>query len=507
MPTIAERLRAFFNPDAIKEAPRGPYASAGGVRVWNSNTLRSRATVTMLRNFANNEVVRTAIDKRKHQISSSRWQIVRLDDPKAPPNPAVVDAVTRLLRYVNPAGDSMRSLLEKTVEDHLVLDAGCIEIEKTLGGGPAPATGCAIAALWAVDGALVEIDPNWEKPVNRGGLGCDPKAIRYRQVDRATRRVEAELLDSQLVYMMGGETTHRILGWSPVETLVAIIEAELYGEQYDFELLKHGIPPGWIDFGGMTNDQLLANRSYYESEIEGTGRTAIFGGGSPDRKPIVAGKFGFSPSELERKFTKEWLVKKIAMVFSLDPTIFGITSDVNKASSTVVSERTDEGYVELATLVAEKITRKIVWQIDENHGLVFPDLSVIDPLAQAQIDKIYITSAVILPNEMRAIRFGMDPYEGGDVPIRPAGAPPDPADPADPSNADDSSGKKAVDAAIMREDMARMRYLASPTPTRLAEWVTADHDVEVAKSAVPFDVAAPAPTPQPRLSSSSSSTR
>ena len=113
-----------------------------------------------------------------------------------------------------------------------------------------------------------------------------------------------------------------------------------------------------------------------------------------------------------------------------------------------------------------------------------------------------------------AMRFSFDPYEGGDIPIRPSGAPPDPYDPADPSNADNNSGssdskKKGVDGVdelALQEGMARMRYLASPTPARLEQWERAEQAVEAAKSAVPFDVAPPARMLPPSPSSSSSST-
>jgi hypothetical protein len=439
---VAEKaLAAARFAQATKSASAGPYASAANIRVGNSSKARSRAGASMLRNFANNEVVRTAINWRKQQVVASPWRIVRVDDPKAKPDPNVVATVTRLLRYVNPAGDSWRTILEKVVEDVLVLDAGCIEIEHTL-GGPAKATGCSIAALWAVDGSLVEIDPMWEVPVFRGGLGCDPTKPRYTLIDRDTRRPIAQFLNDDLAYIKATETTHSILGRSPVETLVSIIEAELYGEQYDFELLRNAVPPGYMDFGGgLTDEQVLAHRSYYESEIEGQARVAIFGGGDANRKPITTGKFGYTPAEMQRTEYMERLTTKIAFVFQIDKTIFGLTDTTNKASSQVLADRTDDGFAALATLVAETVTRKLVWQIDQNHGFEFTNLSTRDPLVQAKIDQIYLGYGVLLPNEVRA-RMDYKPYDGGDVPIRPAGAPPEPSDQQGEKKPDDGSGEQ-----------------------------------------------------------------
>ncbi|HET9029257.1 MAG TPA: phage portal protein [Candidatus Aquilonibacter sp.] len=413
MATLGERLRAFLNPPAEKASQtKAPYATSVRAQFHiaaGQNQLR-RST-RMLREFADrNEALRTAINWRKQQVSQGAWRIVRTDDEKKAPNPKVVDAVKALLRVVNPKRESLRSLLDQVVEDLLVLDAGCIEKEKTFGGK--------IVALWGVDGGTIAPDPNWD--------GRSTKAIRYRQF--IDGQLTAELRNDQLIYMMQNPSTHRVLGWSQVETLVQVIEAELYGEAYDYQMLRQAAPAGVLDLGrGLSDEQVESFRQYYESEIAGSKDLAIFGGGDPGSGTgITFERFGWSPREMQRDAYKSWLINKIAFVFQVDKTIFGLVDDVNRSTSNTLTKRTDQGFTSLARLVAEYFTREIVWEIDENHAFEFTDLVSVDPMMLTRKRAIEMSIGVTTPNEIRA-EDGKEPVAWGDVPYVASSTPtPDP---------------------------------------------------------------------------------
>jgi hypothetical protein len=500
MASIVDRVRAFFAQPTTEKAAqtKAPYATVVRTQLYTGqSTLRRSAR--LLRNFADrSEALRTAINWRKQQISEAKFRIIRIDDPTKPPNPKVVKEITTLMRTVNTKRESLRSLFDQVIEDLLILDAGCIEKEKTVGGK--------IVSLWGVDGATIAPDPSWD--------GRVAKAVRYRQF--IDGKLIAELRNDQLIYMMQNPTTHRILGWSPVETLVNIIEAELYGEKYDFEALRNAAPPGILDIGRNLSDaQVTAFREYYQSEIAGTPDIAIFGGGDAGQGAgVTFTRFGFSPKDMDRAAYKSWLINKIAFVMQIDKTVFGLVDDVNRSTSQTMSDRTDQGFVSLARLVAEYYTREIVWEIDENHGFEFPDLVSRDELKQAKIDQIYMQIGVTFPNEVRA-RRGEDVVPWGDVPFsavatpaagdigEPDGEPKPGAD--DPDVVDDDAPKKpgddeaqqkrlaqlpTIDRAILRATAAQLRYKARPTPTNLAEWEAADAAVErlkeVAARTLPF---------------------
>lgn len=434
---VASSLGFVRAPKSQAPYAKGPYAK---VRVQMAvQGYDPRRGANMLRGWSrNNEWVRLAIDYRREQISKAKWKIVRLDDPKQAPNPNVEKAIRQLFKIVNAKRESFESLLDMVIDDVLVLDAGCIEKEKTIGGD--------IHALWAVDGSTIVPDPTWD--------GHDPKAARYFQI--IDGKEVADFRNDQLIYMMRTPTTYSPIGWSPVETLMRVIEADLYGEQYDFSALKQTAPAGVLDLGpGITPEDVEKFRTYYEDEIAGSQQIAIFGGGEPGAGSGVKwNQFGYSNRESERSAYREWLVRKIAAVFRIDKTLFNITDSVNRATSKTQQARTDEGLEALSSTLERYITREIIWEFDENHGFAFDDISGNDQAQQAQIDTTYVGSGIWLINEVRA-RQGLDPVAWGDDPwggVKGEPVAPEPEDdeednaPQNPGEDDEPDKKKSGSA-------------------------------------------------------------
>ena len=415
MANLLDRLRSAAAYVVKGAKTQAPYAGGPFAKIRTAVAITGfdpRRGAKMLRDFSRtNEWVRLAIDYRREQISMASWKIVRLDDPKQPPDPRIEKTVRQLFRFVNPKRESIETLFDMALDDILVLDAGCIEKEKNLGGQ--------IVALWGVDGATIAPDPDWD--------GSNPNAMRYTQM--IDGRKVCELRNDQLLYIMRTPTTYSPIGWSPVETLVRAIEADLYGETYDFEMLRRNAPAGLLSLGAGVPAQLVEEfREYYESEIAGTKQIAIFGGGEagPGGAPTFT-PFQRSNREQERQAYKEWLVKKIAAVFRVDKSIFNITESVNRATSKTQQSRTDEGLKALASMIARYVTREIIWEFDENHGFQFDELTDTDEKEQSDIDIAYVGSGVLTINEVRA-RMGLDPVEWGDNPwVPPTG--PVPAEP------------------------------------------------------------------------------
>jgi hypothetical protein len=353
----------------------------------------------MLKNFArNNEWVANAIFRRRHALEVAKWRIVRTDDPLAPVNPAVAKAARQLFTNPNPTRISFRELLGKVLFDLLVLDAGCIEKEFNARGE--------IVALWPVAGETITIDPRWETHAN-------PNEPRYFQYEGF--QLIASLTNDELLYMMHNPSTDSPIGWSPVEATVRIIEAALYGEQYDYEAMKQTAPDVLLDLGpGTTPQELQAFREYYEQEIAGTRTTAIMGGG-PEGSEIKAVQLRPTNREQQRMEYKAWLAKIITTIFELDLTDANLIADVNRSTSKTSASKTDRGLLALAECVAGYFTREVVQFIDPNHGFEFADIVSRDEFQQAQIDKIYMSIGVTFPNEIRQ-REGKDPVEWGDEP-------------------------------------------------------------------------------------------
>lgn len=352
-----------------------------------------------------NEFTRTAINRRKQQIAQASWRLVRRDKPNDKPDPAVEAIVQDLFDNVNTKNESSRSLMDQVIEDLLILDAGCIEKEKTNDGR--------IVNLWAVNGATILPDPTWD--------GSDPSKPRYFQI--VPGREAIQLRNDQLIYIMSSPSTHSNVGWSPVETLVRIIRAELFAEDYNYDMITRFVPRGILDLGfGVTDEQRDAFREFWSSEIEGTEALAVINRpenlASANSSAAGVKYIPLTAEDFEKRLAyQKWLATKTAAVFQMDLLVFNLSEAVHKSVGKQLTARTDEGANALARLIAEYITREIIWEIDpeRNHRFEFDDLNDRDALAQAQIDQINMNIGVTFPNEVRA-RDGKDPVDWGDEP-------------------------------------------------------------------------------------------
>jgi hypothetical protein len=359
-----------------------------------------RVVARVLRYYADHcEFVRVAINRRKRQISQAKWHIARVDDPEAKPNPKVVKELMALFQTVNTKTESYRSLMDMVVEDLLVLDGGVIEKEKTAGGD--------VKYLWAVDAASIAPDKEWD--------GSNPQATRYRQL--VDGKVVAEWTNDEMVYMMQNPRTTSVIGWSAVETLIQIVEAELYGETYDFTILKKTAPAGILDLGpAIPPEDVSAFRDYYEMEIAGSRDVAIFGGGDPNAKTGVTWHpMQRTAQEMQRREYMKWLATKIAAVFEMDLGVFNLTETQHRTTAERAQNLTDEGHKSLGLLVQEYVTREIVSEFDKQHGFVFSDLNSRDEEAQSLLDERALRMGVIVPNEIRNRDDLGDPLPYGDT--------------------------------------------------------------------------------------------
>jgi hypothetical protein len=395
----ASRAGGGANP----KLSRTGFGTSNGDALHKSKTTdprTGRVVARVLRYYADhNEWVRIAVNRRKRQISQAKWHIARIDDPEADPDQRVVKAVQELFQTVNTKDESFRSLMDMICEDLLILDGGVIEKEKTLGGG--------IANLWAVDAATIAPDKEWD--------GSDATAIRYRQL--IDGKVVASWTNDEMVYMMQNPRTTSVIGWSAVETLIQIVEAELYGETYDFQILKKTAPAGILDLGpAVPPEDVSAFRDYYESEIAGSRDVAIFGGGDPQAKAGVTWHpMQRTAVEMQRRDYMKWLATKIAAVFEMDLGVFNLTETQHRTTAERAQNLTDEGHKALALLVQEYITREIVREFDDKHGFVFSDLNSRDEEAQSIMDERALRMGTIVPNEIRARDDLGDPLPYGDT--------------------------------------------------------------------------------------------
>lgn len=346
----------------------------------------TKSSAALFRNWAeHSEWIRAAINIRKTQVSSAEWDIVPFDST-LPFSDALQKQLRALFNQPNPMVESFRSWVEPIMEDILVLDAGVIEKERTLGGQ--------VAYLHAVDGGKVKVSSIWDG---------DPNSPRYWWVP--TPLYEVPFLNENMVYIMANPRTYSVMGLSPLETLKNTIDAELNGSQYNTRQVTNAAPDGMLDLGETARpESVTAFKSYWASEVAGRGAMAFIGG-------TKGAKFvPFRGSNRDMQY-QEWLiylVRKVAAVYGLSPQDLGLTMDINRANAETQADMTeDRGLRPLLALGQDFMTREIVW--DESFGgpennlaFRFTRLNIKESMSKANINKFALAGMPWKPvNEAR----------------------------------------------------------------------------------------------------------
>jgi len=361
-----DTIRSWF----VTKSPKADLSNASAAVSIQLPAKVGKTNVALYRHWAeHSEWVRAAINIRKSQVSQSEWDIGPFDPDKEYPV-RQANRLRELFKSPNPKDGDFRTFIEQVVEDLLVLDAGCIEKVDSLVGQT--------TELWPVDGATVKVSRYWDG---------DPEEPRYFWFPDHQQR--AAWRNDEFVYMMQNARTYTPVGLSPLETLKVAIDAELSGMNYNKRQVEKAAPDGMMDLGeGVRPEQVEEFKAYWNAEVAGQGAMAFIGG-SKNPKFIP-----FKGSNRDMQFL-EWqiyLVRKIAGVFMLTPQDLGVTFDVNRSSSEVQQENSeDRGLRPLLGLIAASLTREVVWSDDfggpnNNLAFRFTRLNMKETLSRAQIN-------------------------------------------------------------------------------------------------------------------------
>lgn len=312
--------------------------------VWDGKVPIQNAQI--YRHWAkSSEWVRGAISIRRSQVSSAEWDIVPYDQRK-PWSKRQQTALRELFRTPNPSHSSYRGFIEPVIDDLLTLDAGCIEKVRDLSGS--------LREIWPTNAAQVRVNALWDG---------NPDVARYYWYPDNFQE-SARWRNDDFIYMMMNPRTDMPIGLPPLETLRAAVEAEMAAHEYNRRQVENAAPDGIINLGeGFTEPQVERFRDFFESEVAGRGPLGFIGG---SKSPSF---IKFRDSNRDQQFL-EWqiyLVRKIAVVFGLTPQDLGVTFDVNRSTSEIqlqVSE--DRGLRPLMSAVQESLTEEIVW--DKSFG-------------------------------------------------------------------------------------------------------------------------------------------
>ncbi len=360
----------------------GPYSAVTG--------LLPKPTPANLRRFAETPVVRRAINLIKDRIASMDWQ-VRVKREYLPGDVAYLERKARALRVMllepNEA-DSFRTLMGQVLEDALTGGYGAIEMEAT--GDPARP-----ARLWPVDGATIQLNPNWDGSAQgtryaqrTGGIGPD---------------ATIPLRDDQLMYLRMNPRTFTPFGLGPLEVAFETVNSLLSAHRFAGKLASNAVVQYalWINEASQTQHERLIR--WWQDEIEGTGRVPIL---STQQKPEVL-RFASGTDADLRLSWQQFLIRMIANAFNLPPMLLGLEQDVNRSTS---GEMGDEAFrsaiLPLARLVEQHVTRDVFSKLLgwKEFEFAFNELEARDELTEVQIQTQLLQAGVLTVNEVRAMR-------------------------------------------------------------------------------------------------------
>lgn len=398
---------------------------------------------TLRRMSVTNWVDRTCISTLRDEITGIPWDIAPMN-PKEPWDKKFQQYVKELLMRPNRNNENWRTLIDKVVEDILVVDAGTIEKVRNKDG--------MLVELWHLDGATI-------RPVfDEHGVVGNPAYEQYLPGQREPKPV-AQWANDDVIYIMWnpqGAVDSFGFGMSPVEAGLAVGTAFLYAEAYNLNFFKNNsIPAMIINMGKEVPPQEVDKfRAFLAAEMMGT---------QGFHQPVVTSfNDGFSvepllskPSDMAWEKYVEWQMKWKVALYRMSPQDIGFNVDMYKVEGEVQQQLSQNKAINsLKGVLKHYIDTEIIGDLSfrrYNNNLQFQwiDTDVVDPVDQATVDGIYLKAGKTSINELRQ-RDGQDPIIGGSAPTMIVGSQLVKIDPT-PMIEDEQGNLQPVEKALLEK--------------------------------------------------------
>lgn len=313
----------------------------------------------------------------------------------------VVEAV---IENPNTNDHDFSTFVGQLVEDLLIYDAGAFEYVRR----PKWMKKNDVLALEIVPGFTLAQRMDWDG---------DPDEPRWVQI--VDGKIVAELLDSDIEYLMQRKRSWTTFGLSPLEVAIELMESFLNLSAYQKQVASNAYPSFMLYLGNeISQEQVERFRSYWKMELQGQGAPGIWGGGSGRPEALQLKPVGDDGLYLKYQ---EVLIRIFAFAFNLKPQDFGIERDVNRSQGEVSAWASiEEARKPVAKLIERKINTRVIPTIAEAAGM--PEIAEVefywiglDP-RDAQADSVmyqrYLESGVMTPDDVRT-ELGMTVFPKG----------------------------------------------------------------------------------------------
>jgi SPP1 gp7 family putative phage head morphogenesis protein len=333
-----------------------------------------------LRGLADNlDLLRLAIETRKDLMCKMEWEF-KPRDPSVESDERCKQ-LNNFFRFPDQE-HTWDEWLRMILEDLFVIDAPTLYPRMTYGGD--------LYALEPIDGATIK------RVIDGGGRTPLPPEVAFQQILKGLPAVDYSR--DELIYKPRNLRTNKVYGYSPVEQIIMTVNIALRRQVSQLQYYTDGSAPDMILTVPETwnPDQTRQFKDWWDSML--AGNTAARRGTMfvPSGVGTVNTKDGIIKDEYD-----EWLAKIISYAFSLDPQ--HLIKQMNRATAQSGAEKAKAEGLEPIMQWVKNLVDYVVWKYFgyKDLHLSWVESKDPDPLQQAQINQIYVTTGVKQVNEVR----------------------------------------------------------------------------------------------------------
>jgi hypothetical protein len=406
---LRDKLEQWFPPlrPLPRVAPQGTPPRRFDYEVGVNIQIQPKLSVHwQLRELADNyDLLRLVIETFKDHLVKIPWVIRPIAAPGQKRPKATGDPrIGKLTALFNcPDGEQPWDLwLRALLEDLLVIDAPAIEPILTRGGE--------LVRLDLIDGATIAPKIAYDGRIPK------PPEVAYQQIVKGAPTVE--FTADELIYYPRNRRTHKIYGFSPVEQIQVLVNLALRREMWLLNFFTEGsVPEAYISVPETwTPSQIKEAQDAFDGYLAGNlknRRKMILGPGRSSGNAIQMLKADAIGGDA---ILDELIVRLICFAFDISPQ--ALVKMMNRATAqTAKAQAAEEGMLPLMMYFSglfNLILRKYCQAPDLEFA--WRDEKEEDTGAQAEILQTYISLGVMTVNEGRNV-LGLEPVEGGNVPL------------------------------------------------------------------------------------------
>lgn len=380
-------------------------------------------------------VIRICIHTLKQKVTKTKWVIQNKDitKRKSASTDKRIEEVSNLFRHPNTNNETFRTLMDKMVEDLLVLDAVSLEKTRFPDGK--------LAEVFFVDSSTIR--PVYDDKGNQdvliplkvaeGNGEMKELPVSYVQVlnnsqyggPESGEIVAAWPKKDFLHFHMNPQGAMESFGYglSPIEGILSVVANLLNSDNYNSTYFEEGaFPPIILQLIGQVNQRdLEAYREYMVAELTGNfHRPAVMATEKAESLQIHNLK-DMTNRDMQFMEYQLWLAKLACAMYGMSPDDIGLTDTTG--SKSVAEQQTEisqaKGYSSILNLFEEVFNQEVIWKDFGYEDLEFHWVATDqqDPQEASTMFDRDLRNGTVTINEVREKR-GESPFgEWADEPM------------------------------------------------------------------------------------------